>query len=245
MRPWISIAAVLWVAVPASAQDWSWPEKAENLKVLPAETSADDLRAAMRGFTRALGVRCNHCHVGKEGEPLSTYDFASDENPKKETARLMMRMTGSVQEQVSQIDTGDKAPASVNCTTCHRGRPRPITLDRELSEVYSVAGLDSTVSYYQKLRGRFHGRGSYDFGEEALNNFGYDLLEKGAGPDAVRIMQMNLELFPESGNVHDSLAEAYLAVGNKELAIQHYEKAVELDPRNGHAKQKLEELKTK
>ena len=33
----------------------------------------------MPGFTRALGVRCSYCHVGEEGESLSTYDFASDD----------------------------------------------------------------------------------------------------------------------------------------------------------------------
>lgn len=40
----------------------------------------------MRGFTRALGLRCSHCHVGEEGAPLATYDFAADEKPLKARA---------------------------------------------------------------------------------------------------------------------------------------------------------------
>ena len=45
--------------------------------------SGERLRPVMMGFTRALGVRCNHCHVGEDGQPLSTFDFVSDENPNK------------------------------------------------------------------------------------------------------------------------------------------------------------------
>ena len=61
----------------AQGARWEWPEKSKSLEVLPADTSADRLRAVMRGFTGALGVRCNYCHVGEEGKPLSTFDFAS------------------------------------------------------------------------------------------------------------------------------------------------------------------------
>ncbi len=60
------------------AQRFSWPDKAENLKALPEDTNADQLSDIMRSFTRSLGVRCSHCHVGNEGESLATYDFVSD-----------------------------------------------------------------------------------------------------------------------------------------------------------------------
>ena len=45
---------------------WKWPARAENLKVLPKRTTPEQLRSAMMGFTRALGVRCSHCHVGED-----------------------------------------------------------------------------------------------------------------------------------------------------------------------------------
>ena len=73
---------------------WSWPEKSKNLKVLPKNTPPEKLRAVMTGFTRSLGVRCSHCHVGEEGKPLDTYDFASDKNEKKAVARGMLKMLG-------------------------------------------------------------------------------------------------------------------------------------------------------
>ncbi len=72
------------LTLPAHAQDkWTWPEKPKNLQVFPKDWSGTRLRPVMIGFTRALGVRCSYCHKGEEGKPLSTYDFASDENPNK------------------------------------------------------------------------------------------------------------------------------------------------------------------
>ncbi len=77
-------------ALPAQER-WSWPEKGENLRELPKDFTGDRLRAVMTGFTRALGVRCSLCHVGKEGQSRRTYDFLSDEHPNKNTARAMLR----------------------------------------------------------------------------------------------------------------------------------------------------------
>src|SRR5215831_13007063 len=72
------------------------PEKTEaftNLKVLPKDISDRDLRAMMNSFTRALGVRCNYCHVGEEGKPMRHEDFPKDDKPTKLKARVMIQMT--------------------------------------------------------------------------------------------------------------------------------------------------------
>ena len=81
------------VAAPASAQI---PDKFENLKVFPKDIPKADLIAAMRNFSRSLGVRCTFCHVGEEGQPLSSFDFVSDENDHKNTARVMMKMVDGI-----------------------------------------------------------------------------------------------------------------------------------------------------
>lgn len=135
-----------------SAQDeWNWPDKPTNLKVLPKDFTGKRLRPVMTGFTRSLGVRCSHCYVGKEGEPLSTYDFASDANPKKEVARGMLRMLGSINDQLDEIRPEVKDRVNM-CHTCHRGRPLPRTLVEELTLLYITAGADSTVRHYRELR---------------------------------------------------------------------------------------------
>ena len=61
--------------------------------------------------------------------------------------------------------------------------------------------------------------------------------------EAVKVFARNAQEFPESSNVYDSLAEAYVASGKKELAIENYEKSLKLDPKNEHAQEELKKLK--
>lgn len=62
-----------------------------------------------------------------------------------------------------------------------------------------------------------------------LNILGYSRLKKEDNPDwALALFKLNVKLFPEDGNLWDSLGEAYLKYDNKEEAIKSYTKAVEL-----------------
>ena len=241
----IFAATVMLVASgpPAVAQDWIWPERPENLQVLPENWTGQRLRPVMTGFTRALGVRCSHCHVGEEGQPLSTYDFASDENPNKERARTMLQMLGDINQTLKTIEPSGPERVNMWCHTCHRGRPRPMTLGEELGEVYHTRGLEAALDHYEALRDRFYGRGAYDFGEDALNSLGYTLMGDDDFDGAVRVFSLNVEQFPESGNVYDSLGEAYMNRGDRQLAIESYERSLELNPRNDNAREQLEALR--
>jgi len=58
----------------------------------------------------------------------------------------------------------------------------------------------------------------------------------------VKIFLMNVELYPESFNVYDSLGEAYMKVGKKDLAIENYKKSLEINPLNNNAEDMLKEL---
>jgi len=51
-------------------------------------------------------------------------------------------------------------------------------------------------------------------------------------------------MYPDSGNVYDSLGEAYMKAGQKQLAIENYKKSLEKDPSNANAVEKLKELET-
>src|SRR5262245_296670 len=88
-----------------------------------------DVINVMRGFTGALGVRCQFCHVGQEGQDLSTFDFASDDKPTKLKARVMIQMVQAITQQyLSQLHDREQPPLDVGCMTCHRGvmLPRPL-----------------------------------------------------------------------------------------------------------------------
>ena len=95
----------------------------QNLKVLPKDIARPALTAIMRGYTAALGVQCNHCHVEDMAQR------ASDENPKKDIARKMIKMTMDINATYLQ-GVGDPAlpdQPKVTCYTCHRGAVKPLT----------------------------------------------------------------------------------------------------------------------
>jgi len=81
-----------------------------------------------------------------------------------------------------------------------------------------------------------------DISENSINGTGYQLLSMKKMTEAIRIFQLNVELHPESWNVYDSLGEAYRDSGDKELAVQNYQKSLELNPKNSSAADMLKKL---
>ena len=115
--------SLLSAAVPPTDQI---PQTFTNLQVLPKNIARGDLVAAMKGFTAALKVRCEHCHVG-EGDDLSKFDFASDAKPTKKVARTMIHMVDHINtEHLKGIGDAARQP-KVTCFTCHRGERTPAT----------------------------------------------------------------------------------------------------------------------
>lgn len=66
--------------------------------------------------------------------------------------------------------------------------------------------------------------------EADVNNLGYQFLGGGKIDDAIEVFKKNTELYPESWNVWDSLAEGYMNKGDKQLAIDYYNKALSMAP---------------
>ena len=120
----LSVAAAQ-TAVPAPARPPFAAPPYTNLKVFPADISRENLLWNMRFFSQSLGVRCTHCHVGEEGQPLATFDFASDAKDQKLKARDMLRMV----HRINREDFGVQQfkDVKVTCFTCHRGSTKPVT----------------------------------------------------------------------------------------------------------------------
>jgi len=83
----------------------------------------------------------------------------------------------------------------------------------------------------------------YANGEAQVNRLGYELLSKKKLKEAVEVFKLNAVHFPASTYSYDSLGDAYLVLGNKELALQNYQRAIELDPSNVSAREALEKLR--
>ncbi len=245
LRPALTALLLTALSPPLSAaaqEEWHWPEKGKNYQVFPKDFPARKLAAVMKGFTRALGVRCTYCHVGQEDKPLSTYDFASDQNPMKDRAREMYRMLGDINDHLKKITPSGDKRVNMWCHTCHEGRPRPATLEEELGAVYRKSGVSAAIARYRELRERYYGNGGYNFGAASLDAFGHELLDLKDNDGALAVWRLNAEEFPRSGNAWETLAEGYEAAGRQTLAEICYRKALELDPENPGALEKLRAL---
>lgn len=111
----------------------------------------------------------------------------------------------------------------------------------ELLDVFSEKGAVAGAEAYKKLKSD----PTFGIKEGDMNRIGYELLQNGKKKEAIEAFKINVENFPKSGNVYDSLAEAYLADGDKKQAIDNYTKSVELDPTNENGKKVLAEISKK
>jgi hypothetical protein len=84
------------------------------------DTDPARLIVMMRGFSAALGVTCQHCHVlvGADAADLSGYDLASDDRPAKATARRMMQAAQRIDAEVLR-DIGAPRPPGQLKVGCH------------------------------------------------------------------------------------------------------------------------------
>ncbi|MEN3336093.1 MAG: hypothetical protein V7641_5458, partial [Blastocatellia bacterium] len=78
--------------------------------------------------------------------------------------------------------------------------------------------------------------------EERINQLGYGLLQQKKLAEAIGLFKVNVELYPQSWNAYDSLGEAYMVNGEKEMAITNYKKSLELNPHNENGAKMLKKL---
>ena len=241
LGPALALAAALTLSPRASTAQI--PDKFTNLKVLPTDISRAQLTGVMRSFTEALGVRCSTCHVGEEGQPLGTYDFASDDKTPKLKAREMLRMVKAINDEYLANLPDRHADLTVTCITCHGGVRHPEPIDHLVEETIASDGLDTAVARYRRLRDRYYGGRAYDFTDQPLVAVARKLNGDGKADDAMKILELNLELLPNSAMTYAAMGQLHEAAGDKDKAIEAYTKALEIAPNNRMARQRLRDLK--
>lgn len=229
------------IAVPQASAAAQIPDHFENLQVLPKDISRDSLQAVMEGFTRALGVRCSFCHVQDPDSRRMVYK--SDDKPEKRNARFMLKMVDSL-NQVVLVNMPMRAdpPVSVACVTCHRGLMRPTTLNAVLAATVQRAGVDSAMAQYRSLRETSTLEGKYDFSEETVDELAQQLGAAGKTAEAMSLLQMNQEFYPKSSQIDVMLGDLHKQRGERDAAITSYRAALEKQPRNRQARQRLTDL---
>jgi hypothetical protein len=236
-------AAVLGLSPTARAQGHFPPDSFTNLKVLPKTISQRALIDTMRGFALALGVRCVYCHVGKEGQPLDSVNFAADDKRPKKVARVMMHMVMHINEEhLGDVPDRPTPVVVVRCATCHRGVTRPRLLDDDLTLMLADSGLDATVRRYRTLRERYYGSGSYDFGELVLNQLARAEAQAARLDNSMGLLKLNAEFYPASTQIPFLEAEVSLQRGDTAAAIAGYRDALARDSTNMGARRRLAAL---
>jgi tetratricopeptide (TPR) repeat protein len=109
-----------------------------------------------------------------------------------------------------------------------------------LSATIASRGIDQAATQYHDLKAAEPA--VYNFDERELNTLGYEFVRARKFQEAIRIFQLNVEAYPQSSNVYDSLAEAYMDANNKPQAIANFRKSLELNPQNRGAVQMLQKL---
>ena len=101
--------------------------------------------------------------------------------------------------------------------------------------------IEDRIALYNKLKKE--APNAYNFGnEDEMTMYGYRHLWNGQLTDALEIFKLIVAEFPDSSNPYDSLGEAYLKNGQKDLARQQFEQVLVLEPEHEHAQKMLAEL---
>jgi CubicO group peptidase (beta-lactamase class C family) len=107
-------------------------------------------------------------------------------------------------------------------------------------ELLLAGKIPDAVEGYRKIKKEQPANTSVD--EARLNNLGYTLMREKKLPEALALFILNVEFYPKAWNTYDSLGEAYMTNGDKELAIANYKKSLELNPQNSNGREMLKKL---
>ena len=116
-----------------------------------------------------------------------------------------------------------KTPGSAPANTVRRGEPPSI-----LKLIDAPGGAEKAAQQLAAARQKDPNAKLFD--EGLVNMIGYEHLQEGDTKGAIAILKLNASAFPKSANVYDSLSDAYLADGQKDLARENAKKALELLP---------------
>jgi len=114
------------------------------------------------------------------------------------------------------------------------------SLSDVLGTTLNKKGIEAMVAEFHRLKDVANA--DLFAGESDTNAFGYSLLRRKQVNEAIEVFKLNVEAYPQSANAYDSLGEAFMLKGDKEKAIENYQRALALDPTMESAKRALQKL---
>jgi CubicO group peptidase (beta-lactamase class C family) len=225
-----------WVAVTLD-DFYKWEQALESFKLIsPASTKilltpfGLDNQCGLGGGSMQGNKVIFHKHDGTS----VYYQALLVASPLK--SRTVILMTNNKQNNLFDIDNAiqnilDGKPY---------GQPKHSILADFQKQLDTLSG-EQVLAFYKDLKAKHPN--DYGFENEVtLNEIGYSLMNAKKLDAAIVVFEYNTTLFPTSGNVFDSLGEAYYNKGDKAKALLNYKRSLKLDPTNGAAKAIIEEL---
>ncbi len=115
----------------------------------------------------------------------------------------------------------------------------------EMKSTYLLKKVDGNWKFVSMATLNKSSFDNNDFSTEwTINMEGYRLLWRDEPDKAIKVFELNTQLYPEGFNTWDSLAEAYMKKGDSEKAIKYYSKSIALNAKNTHAQEMIDKIKS-
>ncbi|RKS53524.1 CubicO group peptidase (beta-lactamase class C family) [Gillisia mitskevichiae] len=207
-------------------------EKNKELLFTPHIKSGDSFYGYGWGVDKMPdGISKDSITIVGHGGGINGFNTIINRTPSKQDLIVLLNNTGGT----------NLGEMSRNIYKILNGMPYDLpqkSLANFLMEEINKNGLEAGLAAFEKQKAAKE----FILKEDDINALGYQFLQSGKLNEAIAVFKLNVTEFPESSNVYDSLGEAYMVAGNKELAILNYKRSVELDPKNENGKEMLKKL---
>lgn len=183
------------------------------------------------GYEKILGTK-DSINVIEHGGAIDGFHTFITRIPKNEQLIILLNNTGK-----TYLHKINKAIRQILYNADYEN-PK-ISFATSLSKIIQDKTLKEIETFYRKNKHTHN----YSFIENELNALGYQLLQENKIKKAIEVFKINVEEFPRSANVYDSLGEAYFNAKKYELALKNYKKTLDLNNSNNWAKSMIEKIK--
>jgi tetratricopeptide (TPR) repeat protein len=125
--------------------------------------------------------------------------------------------------------------------TCHRGLTKPATIESVLLGTTTRLGVDSAIARYRMLRNDI-AFGRYNFTEQPVVDAAQRLSAQGRHDDAIKLLQLIQEFYPNTVEIDFRLAEGYIAKGDRDAGIARLRAVLTKNPNDRRARARLQQL---
>lgn len=111
-----------------------------------------------------------------------------------------------------------------------------------LDKIIELNGIDRALDLYAELKGQ---KDIFNFRADELNGLGYKFINEEKYELSKVVFELNSREYPENYNAWDSLGEIYMILGKNTLAVESYERSLELYPENTNAVEMIKKINAK